>query len=79
MILAWLCHFSNDNYHFTSATAYGLFGPENIQELFNIYLVPLDANMPGVEGVKVFVLVLTFVNTQVCHLWLTFKHFIAYF
>lgn len=46
--------------------------------MFNIYLVPLSPDVPGVEGVKAFILLLTFVNTQVAILTLSFYTVICY-
>ena len=55
-----------DTYSDTAVTAYGFYGPANVSKLFNVfYLAPFPHGLAGIEALKVFLLILTFVNAQV--------------
>ena len=54
-----------DTYIDTGVTAYGFYGDEKVEDLFNVYLAPVDPNGDGIEALKIFLLILTFVNAQV--------------
>ncbi|ELU10797.1 hypothetical protein CAPTEDRAFT_223635 [Capitella teleta] len=58
---------------------YGFFfGPSDIQELFNLYLIPVPVDLPGILAFKLFNIVLTFINSAVALLSLSFYSITCY-
>ena len=46
-------------------TAYGFFGPEEVRELYDNFLSPVPPHVDGILAFKIFLLILTFVNSMV--------------
>lgn len=59
-------------------TAYGMFGPADIQDLFDVYLVPMGKDSPGAVAFKVIFLLMTALNSAVATMSLTFHAITCY-
>lgn len=57
---------------------YGFFGPADVQHLFNLYLIPIPADLPGIIAFKLFIILLTLINSAVALLSLSFYTIICY-
>jgi hypothetical protein len=57
---------------------YGFFGPSEVRDLFDLYLIPVPADLPGILAFKLFNVLLTFINSAVALLSLSFYSITCY-
>ena len=73
IVLSFVTSFIN-----VSMTAYGMFGPEDVQVMYEMYLVPVAPDSAGIIVFKIFLLLVTFINGMVAILTLTFYTVVCY-